>query len=231
MQLELAVFNEESCRVAAACGVLRIELCENYPAGGLTPSSELFEQAKSIYKGKIFVMLRPRPGDFIYTHFEEEVMLAEATRFAEAGADGFVAGFLTASGEINYRQTERLAKACAPLPLTFHRAFDQVADWREAMDGLIHAGCKRILTSGGKNSAMDGRYRLNEMMDYASGRILILPGGGIRSSNLPEIIKTCKPAEVHSAAITEKASEGHSYIAQSEEVEELLRILGSAMDI
>jgi len=231
MLLELAVFNEDSCRVAARCGVERIELCENYPEGGLTPSTELFEAAKSIYKGKIFIMLRPRPGDFVYSHFEEEVILAEAARFARSGADGFVAGFLTASGEINYRQTERLAKACAPLPLTFHRAFDQVADWRAAIDGLIHAGCKRILTSGGKNAAMDGRYRLAEMMDYASGSILILPGGGIRSSNLPEIISICNPEEVHSAAIPEKANGSLSYVAQSEEVEELLRIVGSAMDI
>jgi copper homeostasis protein len=231
MLLELAVFNEDSCRVAATCGVQRIELCENYPEGGLTPSADLFTSARSHYDGKIFVMLRPRPGDFVYTHFEEEVILAEADRFARLGADGFVSGFLTASGEINYRQTSRLVRTCAPLPVTFHRAFDVVQGWREAIDGLVEAGCKRILTSGGQPAAMEGRFRLAEMMDYASGRIIILPGGGVRSSNLREIMKTCGPAEIHSAAISVEAAESRVYVARQEEVENLLRIAGSAMDV
>lgn len=232
MLLELAVFNGESCRVAAECGVQRIELCENYTEGGLTPPAELFSFAKSVYGGDIFVMLRPRPGDFVYSHFEEEVILAEAVRFAALGAAGFVAGFLTSAGEINFRQTARLVRACAPLPVTFHRAFDRAAQWKESVDALIEAGCRRVLTSGGLTSAMDGRYQLAEMKEYAAGRIIVMPGGGIRSDNLPEIMTACRPQEVHTAAISALSAAKQDYSADQEEVKRLMAIISdSAMDV
>jgi copper homeostasis protein len=222
MQLELACFNLESSRIAAAVGVHRLELCEDYTCGGLTPSMEYFREARKVFPNDIFVMIRPRAGDYIFSDAEFNLMLQDVEKFKAAGANGFVSGFFTPSGAINEEQLKRFVEACHPLPVTFHRSFDLLPDWKSGLDLLIQHGCTRLLTSGDGPTAYDGRMRLKEMMDHAGTKLLILPGGGIRSSNIREIIHTCHPAEVHSAALSSTAVHDNNYTADEDELQLLL---------
>ncbi len=230
MQLELACFHPESARIAAAVGVHRLELCEDYTCGGLTPSMEYFREARKIFPRDLFVMIRPRAGDYIFSDAEFSKMTADVKTFKAAGANGFVSGFFTASGTINEEQLHRFVEACHPLPLTFHRSFDLLPDGKFGLDLLIRCGCTRLLTSGDGPTAYEGRMRLKEMMDHAGTKLLILPGGGIRSSNVSEIIATCHPAEVHSAALSATAGLDNNYTADKNELERLLRILNGVRE-
>ncbi len=222
MILELACFNLDSSRIAAAVGVHRLELCEDYTCGGLTPSMDYFREARNIFPREIFVMIRPRAGDYIFSDAEFNLMLQNVEKFKSAGANGFVSGFFTASGKIHEEQLKRFVQACHPLPVTFHRSFDLLPDWKSGLDLLIHCGCTRLLTSGNGSTAFEGRLRLKEMMDHVGSKLLILPGGGIRSSNILELIHTCHPAEVHSAALSFSAVHNNSYTADEDELQLLL---------
>lgn len=221
--LELAVFRAESVIVAADAGVQRIEACEDYAAGGVTPSLEFFKAARKAFPGDIFVMIRPRAGVFVYAESEFLDMLQAVQVLSAEGADGFVAGFLQASGEIHTAQLQRFADACAGKPFTFHRAFDLVRDWRQSMDVLMQHGCSRVLSSGGQITAVHGRYRLKEMQEYAGDKMTILPGGGIRAAAAAQLLDTFPFRELHSAAVVhpERA------IADADEVRALLQLQGS----
>lgn len=222
--LELAVFHPASTAIAEATGVQRIELCENYAAGGLTPSIDLLHTTRKGYRGLVFVMIRPRPGDFVYTDSEFAEMLQQVETFRSEGVDGFVTGMLDKVNTIDSKKLEAFMKACGPVPVTFHRAFDQVEDWRNGLDVLIAAGCSRVLTSGGAPSAIEGLNRLREMIEYGAGRITILPGGGIRSSNVLTIIKRIYPKELHTAAIVN--TDRNEIIPVADQLE--LQSIGSA---
>lgn len=222
MILELAVFHPDSIQVAIAAGINRIELCDDYSAGGLTPSAENFQNARRKYKGQIFTMVRPRTGDFIYSDEEFEIMLRQVDAFAKAGTDGIVSGFLLPDGGIHEEQLSRFVEACHPLPFTFHRAFDRAADWKSNLDSLIRCGCSRVLSSGGTRTAAEGKQQLKEMTAYAAGKLIVLPGGGIRSDNIAELIFFLKPAELHTAAIHPDSIRTGEYIADIHEVGRLL---------
>lgn len=199
--LELAVFHPGSLLLAQSEGVRRIELCEDYAAGGLTPSLDLLQFTRTVYHGLVFVMIRPRPGEFVYTDREFDTMLRQVERFRMEGVDGFVTGVLDDHNSIDRKRLELFLKACGPVPVTFHRAFDKVPDWRNGLETLIDTGCTRVLTSGGAATAMQGLDRLREMVDYAAGRIIILPGGGVRSTNAQDLVVALACTELHSAAI------------------------------
>lgn len=203
--LELAVFHPNSLPIAQSAGVSRIELCEDYTAGGVTPSLDFLRETRSVYQGLVFVMIRPRTGHFVYTDREYDAMLRQVELFRMEGVDGFVTGLLDDNHTIDRKRLAGFMKACGDVPVTFHRAFDRVADWRSALATLIDAGCSRVLTSGGAPNAMDGMERLREMGEYAAGRIILLPGGGVRSTNARQIIDSLGCKELHSAAVTSGA--------------------------
>ncbi len=221
MILELATFKAESVLLAENAGVGRLELCEDYACGGLTPSMDYFRFAREKFSRDIFVMIRPRTGGYIFTDAEFEGMLEDVARFRDAGSNGFVCGFFKKEQEINQKQLLRFVDACQGLPVTFHRSFDELSDWKNGLELLIDSGCKRLLTSGDGAIAFEGRRRLREMVDYADGRIIILPGGGIRSTNIKEIIAEVGPVEVHTAAL----SSGVSEIADESELHKLIELL------
>jgi copper homeostasis protein len=223
--LELAVFHPASPAIAQFAGVPRIELCEDYASGGLTPSIDFLRATRSVYLGLVFVMVRPRPGDFVYTDREFDTMLQQVEQFRSDGVDGFVAGMLDDHSAIDRRRLAEFMKACGPAPVTFHRAFDKIQDWRDGLDILIYNGCSRVLTSGGAPSAMEGLERLSEMIEYASGRIIVLPGGGVRSTNAWSLIDSLECAELHSAAIP---TDTGNPIADEAEVNELMSICSVA---
>jgi copper homeostasis protein len=225
MHLELACFNLESARIAEVVGIHRLELCEDYPCGGVTPSMHFFKEARKVFLREIFVMIRPRPGSFVYSDKEFDTMLRSLEMFKELDADGFVCGFMNEDQTINQNQLGKFLIECQPLPFTFHRAFDQVRDWKLGLDILLKYGCERVLTSGDGKTAEEGMVRLKEMIDYVNGEMTILPGGGIRSTNLQNLIKDCQPMEIHTAGILPENLLNGKFIADESELRKMMEVM------
>ena len=163
IETELCAYGIEACRAAARAGLTRVELCASPYEGGTTPSAAAIRQARRIGGVRLSVMIRPRGGDFLYTD-EEFAQMLDDVRFARAeGADCVVAGLLTADGQIDEARTAALVVEADSMEVTFHRAFDMVRDQREALEALVRAGCRRVLTSGGRNTAEEGLGRLREL--------------------------------------------------------------------
>lgn len=201
MVLEIACFNSASCLTAQKAGAQRIELCENYKAGGISPSEKLFLETKQNLQIKIFVMIRPRPGDFNYTDAEFELMKKQIVFFKENKCDGFVFGILTTQDKVDTVRCKELVESAKPLPCTFHRAFDEIENSESALEEIINCGFKRILTSGKQKTAAEGSDLISSLIKKTAGRIIIMPGGGVRSSNIAELYKKTSAVEFHSAAI------------------------------
>ena len=153
MTTELCAYTCDACDIARRTGVTRIELCAAPFEGGTTPSAGLIRYARSLPGLRLSVMIRPRGGDFCYTDAETALM-AEEIRFARAcGADGVVLGVLTPDGEVDETRTAQLVREAEGMEVTFHRAFDMTRDPRQALEAVIRTGCRRVLTSGGRNTA------------------------------------------------------------------------------
>lgn len=183
-ELEVCAYSLESCRAAKEAGADRVELCTAMYDGGTTPSAALIRMARRITEGmELFVMIRPRGGDFLYSE-EEYFQMQEEIRFVkETGADGVVLGILQADGRVDGGRTARLVELAAPMKVTFHRAFDMTCDHREALEEVIKSGCYRILTSGMRNTAQEGADILRELVGQAQGRIQIMAGSGVNAFN------------------------------------------------
>ena len=196
------------CSVAAslAGGAGRIELCSALEAGGLTPSAGLIRSAIAMCAGRlpVNVLIRPRPGDFLYSESELSVMLVDVSTAVRAGAAGVVIGALTVDGRIDMDSCSRMiseAKSCNPhISVTFHRAFDMCRDPLEALDDIVALGCDRVLTSGMAPSAMAGASMLRMLRHKASGRIMIMAGAGVNSGNIAELVGETDVDEVHASA-------------------------------
>lgn len=198
-KLEVACFNEESALLAANEGADRIELCENYALGGITPQIETLQKIKKLSHVPVYTMIRPRGGDFHYSEKEFEVMKSHLLQLKEAGADGFVFGLLTADNKVDIAKNSELVNLAAGLPCTFHRAFDRIADKTKALDEVVSCGFKTILTSGGEHPAMEGLGVLKDLKKQAGNQLTILVGGGVRSHNA-KVLKESFDF-VHSACI------------------------------
>jgi copper homeostasis protein len=146
-------------------------------------------------------MVRPRGGDFIFDNDEFAIMQADIETAKAEGADGVVIGLLTAEGEIDTERTGRLLSLARPLSVTFHRAFDMTRDPLQALDKLVDLGVDRVLTSGLEATALEGLPLLTKLFDLASGRIVVMPGGGITSRNVGRVIDALKTDEIHFAAL------------------------------
>lgn len=184
--LECCVDSPESALAAAQNGADRLELCADLLVGGTTPSLGLFEFVKRNVTIPVNILLRPRFGDFCYTGPEFEVLLADAARFAAAGADGLVLGLLTPEGELDLARMQRLLSAARGLPVTLHRAFDVCRDPLAALEHCKALGIHTILTSGQAASAPEGAALLAELVCRA-GPVEILVGGGVNCQNLAQL--------------------------------------------
>lgn len=200
--VEVCVGSVRDVDVSVAAGADRVELCSGLELGGLTPSIGLAEAVLEFASIPVVLMVRPRAGGFCYDRHEFAAMLRDAERFLEIGAAGVVFGILNPSGSIDLPRVREIVAMTKPRDAVFHRAFDFVTDWRQEMDALIEAGCTRVLTSGGKPSAIAGVATLREMVDFAAGRIEILPGGGIRADNVVEIVQRTQCHQIHIGAAT-----------------------------
>jgi len=195
--VEACVESLAAAMAAVRGGAQRIELCANLAAGGTSPDAATLAACVSGLAIPVFVMVRPRPGDFHYSAVEHAGMLYEVQRVKGAGAHGVVTGSLRRDGSIEERRTAELIAAAAPLPVTFHRAFDECPDSAQALQKLIDLGVTRLLTSGGAASASEGAANIAELVRLAAGRIGILAGGGVNASNVAELVRSSGVREVH----------------------------------
>lgn len=195
--VEAAVESLDAALAAADGGAHRIELCADLAQGGTTPSEQLLRDATSRLSIPIFVLVRPRPGDFVYTNAEHHVMLGQIGQAKRAGAAGIVTGALTAREEIDQLRTAELIVAARPLPVTFHRAFDACRDLSASLEQLIALGVDRLLTSGGAATAAEGAEQIRAVVAQAKGRIGILPGGGITPETAARLVRETGVREVH----------------------------------
>jgi len=198
--MEVVIDCVQSAVNAEKAGAIRVELCSNLVEGGTTPSLGVFEMIKEATNIPVFVMIRPRGGDFLYSDLEFAVMVKEIEIFKDKNADGFVFGLLKSDGTVDMERNQVLIDMCKPLPVTFHRAFDVVTDGFKALEDIISLGFDRILTSGMEPTALEGLPFLTKLIEKAGDRIIIMPGGGINEKNLSRILEHCKAKEFHGSA-------------------------------
>ena len=196
--LEICVETLEAALAAERGGADRIELCENLSVGGVTPSVELMRAVRAQVHIPIFTMIRPRGGDFTYTAAEFQQMVADLTAARNSGMDGVVIGLLNAERLVDIERTRELVELARPLPVTFHRAFDETPSPSAALEGVIASGAARILTCGGKANAEEGSAVIAELVKAAGNRIEIVAGGGISATKLERVVRRSGVREIHS---------------------------------
>lgn len=178
-------------------GASRIELCGELLQGGVTPSAGLIDIACERLTIPVFVLVRPRTGDFLYTADEVNVMLRDIEMLKPLGVGGVVIGALTADGDVDVATTRTLTDAARPMQVTFHRAFDFARDQDAALEALFDTGVDRVLTSGGAATALEGALTLARLRKRAGDRLTVLAGGKISASNVGEIVHVSGVREVH----------------------------------
>lgn len=199
-QLEACVNCFHAARIAEQAGADRIELCENLHAGGTTPSAGTIKQVKARLQIPLYVMIRPRGGDFCYDEEEFAIMQTDIALCKNLGCEGVVFGILKENGEIDVNRCRRLVELAWPMETTFHRAFDLCPDPRRALEELVDAGFQYILTSGQQVRAVDGIDLLVQLDELAGGRIQLIAAGGIRYPQLQELLTRTHLRYFHSGA-------------------------------
>ncbi len=196
MELELCAASIQAFRLAKKFNFNRIELCQNLEQGGITPSIGMIQTALK-YSIDTHVLIRPRIGNFIYSEEEKEIILSDIKDLHLLSIKGFVVGALNSKNELDIDFLNQIKSVHSTLDLTFHRAFDDIENWKLAIDQLVDLGFKRILSSGGKSTVDEGFQQLQQMVDHANGRIEIMTGGGINSMNIKKIATEINPSAIH----------------------------------
>ena len=202
MKLEICVDSVESAIAAERGGAHRVELCADLLEGGITPSAGLITLVRRSIAIGVFVMIRPRGGDFCYTELEFEVMQEEIRQARRLGADGIVLGVLDEQGRVDGARTRQLVEMARSLPVTFHRAIDMTPSPSQAVNDVA----SRILTSGGATSAKAGVHEIARMVEAAKGRIAIMAASGITPDTIGAVAEATGATEFHSSARTELSS-------------------------
>ena len=198
--LESCCTDVEQIRRAQEAGARRIELCEKLAVGGVTPSAELLKAAISVAKVPVNVLVRPRGGDFVFSAAEADTMFRDIELCREAGAAAVVIGALDSRGDVDMPLMRRLCDAASGMSVTFHRAFDVCADPLAAFEDVLALGCDRLLTSGHESDAFKGRFFIAELVERAAGRIIVMPGCGVRRSNIARIAADTGAVEFHASS-------------------------------
>lgn len=195
--LEVCIDSPESALASQSGGAHRVELCDNLFEGGTTPSAGCIEVVRKNIGIKLFVMIRPRGGDFLYSDPEFEIMKNDVRVAKELGADGVVFGILNADGTIDKPRMAELIQQAKPMEVTFHRAFDMTPEPFQALDDLIELQADRLLTSGQETTAFEGAGLIGELVKRSGGKISIMAGGGITERNVGKIAKIAGCSEFH----------------------------------
>jgi copper homeostasis protein len=198
--IEVVVYNIESALKAQEGGADRIELCDNPSEGGTTPSFATIEAVRQNASMDVYVMIRPRGGDFLYSNYEFHSMKRDISQCQKLSVDGIVFGILNPEGTIDKKRCKELIDKARPLKVTCHRAFDMTRDPFEALEDCIEVGFDRILTAGQQAKASQGAELIGQLIDKANGRIAIMPGSGVNEETVEEIIKKSGAKEIHFSA-------------------------------
>lgn len=199
MILEICASNFQSASNAQFAGANRIELCSELAIGGITPSYGLVKEVLDKLSIPVFILIRPRSGNFTYSDAEFNIMKHNIKRFKDMGCSGIVSGILNKDHTIDIERTKALIELTKPLPFTFHRAFDWTPDPINTMEQLINLGANRILTSGQGSSGEENINLLVELKSKSSNRIIILACGGVNSTNTKTFKKNGFD-EIHASA-------------------------------
>ena len=221
-KLEIACFNLESALVASKSEADRVELCADVSAGGITPTLIDIKALRKETEKEIMIMIRPRGGDFCYSDEEFEQMKSEIILIKNFRVDGFVFGILNEDNEIDFERNQELIELAKPFPCTFHRAFDRTSDAEDSLQTVIDLGFKTILTSGLDSIVDYGKRELKNLVIKAENQITIMPGGGLRSTNILEIDTYTNATYFHSSAMIDDSG-----IANLNEINRLKSLINS----
>ncbi len=234
--LEVCAFTIQSCIIAERAGAARVELCDNPIEGGTTPSYGAIKHVREKIGIDLFPIIRPRSGNYYYTADEYAIIKHDISVCRELGCDGISVGTQTIDAEIDTEWLKRIVDWAGPMQVTCNRAFDGVPNPFKSLEELIACGCRRVLTSGQKSAAPDAGELLGKLVKQAAGRISIMPGAGVKSSNLKKLIEESNALEYHSSAravapnlltyINKEVSDyGNVYIADEGEVRAMVEVL------
>ncbi len=215
MILEVCAYNIQSCIVAEKAGANRIELCMDPAVGGTTPSYGLIEYVLEQLTIPAYPMIRTRGGNFVYDADELAIMKKDILACRELGCPGIATGIQLKNGRIDIENLKRIVEWAHPMAVTCHKVFDATPDAFEALEDVIATGCSRILTSGLRKTAVEGMDVLKQLVVEAGNRIIVMPGGGVRSGNIGELIKGTGALEFHSSGLVAKAG---NFVADEEEI-------------
>ncbi len=207
MIIEIVVYNIESALKAQTGGADRIELCDNPGEGGTTPSFGTIEAVRQNVNLDVFVMIRPRGGDFCYSNYEFHSMRRDIDQCQKLSADGVVFGILNADGTLDKKRCKELIDRARPMKVTCHRAFDMTMDPFQTLEDCIEVGFDRILTSGHQPTAAKGTTLIAELVKKANGRIAIMPGSGVNEEEIEKIVSETNVSEIHFSAVTFRESD------------------------
>ncbi|MDR2408258.1 MAG: copper homeostasis protein CutC [Bacteroidales bacterium] len=226
--LEICVEGVSNALKAALSGAQRIELCVNLSEGGTTPSSAQIQMARKYLHIPLYILIRPRGGDFLYNDMEFEIMKSDIHFCGQTQCDGVVIGMLLPDGTVDMKRSQELIDiACQyNMGVTFHRAFDRSNDLFQAMETIIELGCERILTSGGYNTAIEGVDVIRQLIEKANNRIVIMAGSGITPENAGELIRKTGLTEIHGtfrARVSSKMEYKNTKLNHQEEEYSLLQ--------
>ena len=234
--LEVCAFHVESCVIAERAGAARVELCDNPLEGGTTPSYGTIKRAREKLSIALYPILRPRSGNYFYSDEEFAILEEDLRMCRQLGCDGISVGVQTRESRIDTERLKRIVEWAGPLGVTCNRVFDNAPDPFEALEELIQCGCERVLTSGQKRAAPEAGALLRRLVEQAGERIVIMPGAGVKSSNLARLRQESGAREFHSSArviapnpVTwanpEVNDYGHVYLADEAEVRAMVDTL------
>ena len=200
--LEICVTSLDYAIAAQRAGADRIELCSDLDCGGVTPSIRLMKTARKQLRIPIHVLIRPRAGDFVYSAREFRTMRQAIQTAKDLKMDGIVVGILDRNSRIDVARTRQLVELARPLPVTFHRAFDETHSWRDSLEAVIQTGARRLLTSGCRPKTAEGLSTLTQLVKEAKDRLSVMPGGGIIPANVIRVLHATLAREVHASLLT-----------------------------
>lgn len=234
--LEVCAFHIESCLIAEKCGAVRVELCDNPIEGGTTPSYGTIKRVREKVSIKLYPILRPRSGNYFYSDEEFAILKDDIEMCKQLGCDGISVGISKINSEVDTERLKRIVEWAGPMGVTCNRIFDCAPDAFKALEDIISCGCERILTSGQKSAAPDAADFLKQLVNKAGNRIIIMPGAGVKSSNIAKLRDASGAKEFHSSArkiapnpvtyINKEVSDyGNVYIADEVEVKAMIDAL------